>query len=62
MEQKSVGSLLSLIKKLKIKSVSQNRNYLLHISALTSRVWITDDMMDDYALENARKEAADLSG
>ncbi len=62
LEQRSAGNLLKVIKNLKTKSVSQNRNYVLHLSALTSMVWITDDFMDDKDLENARKNSADLSG
>ncbi len=57
-----VGQVARLVNDLKNRAVEQNRDLILHVETGGNRVWVSDDSMDEQALDAARENAFIFSG
>lgn len=59
---KGVNQLILMIQSLKQRSIDHKKDYSLHFSQNTARVWIIDSAMDEQAREKAAENGMDLLG
>jgi prepilin-type N-terminal cleavage/methylation domain-containing protein len=55
------GKIARLADELKTRAVEQDRDLILHVETGTGRIWVSDDAMDEQALDQAREKGVVLS-
>ena len=57
-----VSGLILFLEDLKGRAMVENKNFILHMDSGFGRIYVTDDAMDEDALQNARNNGVSLNG
>ncbi|OQY00798.1 MAG: hypothetical protein B6I26_05835 [Desulfobacteraceae bacterium 4572_130] len=55
--ENSINKIILLVKKLKIKAVSENIDYFMHIDSRANKIWISNDSMEIEKLNELKQKS-----
>ena len=61
-ETNAIGKTSQLVEELKIRAVTDDRDYIMHIDLSEGFIWISDETMDEAETDDAKKKGIQFSG